>query len=550
MRVRSVLALILVCLANPVGQRISAAQAQFTSSIRARVVDDFSHQGVSTVRVTLTGTEIREPIVAISDGQGNLRFTGLVSGRYNLAIDKAGYFPQSFPDIIVDGASAGNADLMVGDLNITAQRSISGQVQWDDGEPVTNAIVHVMTFRGGAYSRSAFIATVNTNQRGEFRIEGLRARRYMVFTYQRPQIVAPGQAIRVALPVFYPGAERPENAQLLDMRMMRDVSGVSMIMKEERGVSIEGTVTAETLMPGAPVQLGLIIPGIPTPAMVATQTRVGDPFRLYPVPPGSYLLFARGAPAALPPAGVTPGPDSSQTENCVTAMPVTVNRETPIRGLEVNLPAATVIEGKVEVDEAGQGEPSKIFPATNIELFFEWLPKMESQYGILSNGVDDNGEFRVPGAVRGQAYIPGPLSNWDGAYVASYRQGSADLVAGALPVVAGGDPVHVLLKHDGGRVVGKVTYGSNTPWRAFVVLAPRDRRIEFWFRTAFTMSDGTFQIGNIAPGVYDIFAFDRNDEDIYYNADFLRRYAAFGKPIGVEVYSTQSVELTLTKTAE
>ena len=67
-------------------------------------------------------------------------------------------------------------------------------------------------------------------------------------------------------------------------------------------------------------------------------------------------------------------------------------------------------------------------------------------------------------------------------------------------MVAGGDPVHVLLKHDGGRVVGKVTYGSNTPWRAFVVLAPRDRRIEFWFRTAFTMSDGSFQIGNIAPG--------------------------------------------------
>ncbi len=298
MRVRSVLAVILVCLAIPVVQRISAAQAQFTSSIRARVVDDLSHEGVSTARVTLTGTDIREPIVATSDGQGNLQFPGLVSGRYSLAIDKAGYFPQSFPDIIVDGASAGNADLRVGDLNITAQRTISGQVQWDDGEPVTNAIVHVMTFRGGAYSRSAFIATVNTNQRGEFRIEGLRARRYMVFTYQRPQIVAPGAAIRVALPVFYPGAERPENAQLLDMRMMRDVSGVSLIMKEERGVSIEGTVTAETLMPGTPVQLGLIIPGIPTPAMVATQTRVGDPFRLYPVPPGSYLLFARGAPAA------------------------------------------------------------------------------------------------------------------------------------------------------------------------------------------------------------------------------------------------------------
>ena len=37
------------------------------------------------------------------------------------------------------------------------------------------------------------------------------------------------------------------------------------------------------------------------------------------------------------------------------------------------------------------------------------------------------------------------------------------------------------------------------------------------------MSDGSYQIGNIAPGSYDLFAFDRNDEDVYYDADFLRR---------------------------
>src|SRR5262245_43189264 len=144
MRVRSVLAVVLVCLATPAVPRISATQAQFTSILRARVVDDLSHEGVSTVRVTLTGTAIREPVVATSDGQGNLQFPGLVEGRYNLAIDKPGYFPQTFPDIVVDGAASGNADVKVGDLNITAQRTISGQVKWDDDEPVTNAIVHVM----------------------------------------------------------------------------------------------------------------------------------------------------------------------------------------------------------------------------------------------------------------------------------------------------------------------------------------------------------------------------------------------------------------------
>jgi hypothetical protein len=106
----------------------------------------------------------------------------------------------------------------------------------------------------------------------------------------------------------------------------------------------------------------------------------------------------------------------------------------------------------------------------------------------------------------------------------------------------------VLLKRDGGRLEGKVTDGSRTPWRAFVAVAPRDRRIDYWFRSAFTMSDGTFQISNIPPGEYDVFAFDRNDEDIYYNADFLRLYAAGGRGITVGPYTIQSLELSLTHT--
>jgi len=560
MRVPAALTFSLVLLAAPAMHPVSARQAQFTSGIRARVTDDLSREGVSTVRITLTGTSLREPVVVTTDGRGNFQFAGLSEGRYNLAIDKAGYFPQTFPDIVIVPGTIGNAAVELGDLNITAQRNVSGTVRWDDGEPVTNAIVHVMSFRGGAYSRSPFVGTVTTNERGEFKIEGLRARRYLVFTYQRPQVVAPGAVVRVALPVFYPGAAHPQDAQMLDLRMNREFQGLSLTMKEERGVSIEGTVTSETLMPGVPAQMGLIIPGIPSPFIVGTETRVGEAFRLYPVPPGSYLLFARGVPATTAAqAGVTTitaatvnAPTvlvaGTPLDPAVTAIPVTVNRGTPIQGLNLNLPAAAVIEGKVELDDAAQGAPSQLVPAIGANLFFEWFPKMESTYGIVNGGVNDRGEFRIPGVVKGQAYIPGPGSNWGNTYVASYKQGTKDLLAGGLPVIAGGDPVRVLLKRDGGRLEGKVTDGSNTPWRAFVAVAPRDRRIEFWFRGAFTMSDGSFQISNIPPGEYDVFAFDRNDEDIYYNAEFLRRYAAGGKPITVGPYTIQSVELPLTHT--
>jgi len=497
-----------------------------------------------------------------TDGTGNFQFPGLGEGRYNLAIDKAGYFPQNFQDIVVFPGAIGNAAVELGDLNITAQRSVSGRVTWDDGEPVTNAIVHVMSFRGGAYSRSPFVNTVATNERGEFKIEGLRARRYLLFTYQRPQVVAPGTAVRVALPVFYPVASRPEDAQILDLRTNLGFSGLSLTMKEERGVAIEGTVTSETLMPGVPVQMGLIIPGISSPFIVGTESRVGQPFRLYPVPPGSYLLFARGVPApTAAQAGVTT--ITSATANAptvlvpgtpldpaVTAIPVTVNRGTPIQGMNLNLPEAAVIEGKVELDDALQGAPPHIVPAARVDLYFEWFPKMESTYGIVNGSPNERGEFRIPSVVKGQAYIPGPGSDWGATYVASYTQGTKDLVAGGLPVTAGGEPVRVLLKHDGGRLEGKVTDGSRTPWRAFVAVAPRDRRIEFSFRSAFTMSDGTFQIGNIPPGEYDVFAFDRNDEDIYLNADFLRRYAAGGKAITVGPYTIQSLELSLTHTQQ
>ncbi|HET9943987.1 MAG TPA: carboxypeptidase regulatory-like domain-containing protein, partial [Terriglobia bacterium] len=405
MRVPVVLSFLLTLLI--VSAATSAGQVQFSSQLRARITDDLSHEGVSTVRVTLTGTNLREPIVATTDSQGNLQIPGLLGGRYNLAIDKAGYFPQSFNDIVVGGDVTGNAPLELGDLNITAQRTASGTVKWNDGEPVANAIVHVMSFRGGAYSRSPFVAMVNTNDRGEFKVEGLRARRYLLFTYQRPQVVKPGTLVRVALPVFFPGTERPETAQMLDMRINREMPGLSLVLQEERGVSIEGTVTSDTLMPGSLAQLGLIIPGVPTPFIVGTETRVGEPFRLYPVPPGSYLLFARGIQAPTPPvAGAAPNPSPTvnlaavpPSDPAVTAIPVIVNRETPITGLNVNLQAPTVITGKVDLDEAAQGLPSRIVPGRGANLFLEWVPKMESQYGFLTGTTNDAGEFRLTGGV-------------------------------------------------------------------------------------------------------------------------------------------------------
>jgi hypothetical protein len=174
---------------------------------------------------------------------------------------------------------------------------------------------------------------------------------------------------------------------------------------------------------------------------------------------------------------------------------------------------------------------------------------MELNYGFVTGGTNQNGEFRLTNAVKGQGYVSGPGSNFPGGYVASIKQGQNDLLVGAMPIIAGGDPVRILMKRDGGTLKVTVRDETITPWRAFVVAAPRDRRIEYWFIRGFTMSDGTITLSGLAPGEYDVFAFDRNDEDIFYNADFLRRYSSNSTPVSVGPNSTQSIRLALTKIA-
>jgi hypothetical protein len=403
---------------------------------------------------------------------------------------------------------------------------------------------------------------VQTNDRGEFKLEGVRARRYLLFTYQRPQVVAPGAAVRVALPVFYPATNRPETAETIDMRNQKEVTGIVLTMKEEKGESVEGKIIADTLPEGTPVQMGLVIPGVSAPFLVATQSKVGSTFRLYPVPPGSYLLFAQGGgpgPIVLP-AGVDPSTLTAEqiallrsnaggSEPVTTAVPVTVSRGASVRDLTLSFPAPTPITGKVEVETTPPGQTPTLSPVPNASLFLEWVPKMELNYGFVTGGTNQNGEFRLTNAVKGQAYVSGPGSNFPGGYVASIKQGQNDLLAGALPIIAGGDAVRILMKRDGGTL--KVTVRDETapPWRAFVVAAPRDRRIEYWFIRGFTMSDGTITLSGLAPGEYDVFAFDRNDEDIFYNADFLRRYVLNSTPVSVTPNSSQSLTLRLTKTA-
>jgi hypothetical protein len=126
-----------------------------------------------------------------------------------------------------------------------------------------------------------------------------------------------------------------------------------------------------------------------------------------------------------------------------------------------------------------------------------------------------------------------------GTYVDSVVQGDSRSRRDPFFVNVDSGPVQVLLKRDGARIRGKVTLGGNPPRPAYVVLAPKEREAKIYFRTAATDRDGVFQLQGIAPGEYDLFAFDR--EANYSGLPTVRAYEDRGVPVSV----TAGQELTM-----
>ncbi len=102
-----------------------------------------------------------------------------------------------------------------------------------------------------------------------------------------------------------------------------------------------------------------------------------------------------------------------------------------------------------------------------------------------------------------------------GSYISHVEQNSRDLPGGPFPERSWRAPysIHITMRDDGGSVQGAVRKKEGVVDPGLVVLAPVDRSREHLFRTAKAGKDGSFQLSDIAPGDYDIYAFSRNDED-------------------------------------
>jgi hypothetical protein len=498
------------------------AQQQAVSSgdLRMRVVDGLTGQPVPRVRFTLTGGGLVDALAGSGDAQGDAVLSEVPpSGSYQLTVTKAGYFDAGYTISRSSGSTSSLPDIV-----LTAKREISGIVRWQDGEVAARAQVRVMGVRGGKAVNRNDIPAVAANDRGEFVVGNLRPGRYILLV-SPPNFIGgidnsgrfvSGGVPRLAVPVFYPGVSAPDPRTSIDLRGTLNAPNIGIVLEEKPGTMVEGTVIPSPAAPsGSMVSLTLTSSG---QVLAGAQARSGDAFRIGPVPSGFYVLDAQGT-----------GGQASRAFLFLTIGGATLG------GVTVSLPPPAALSGVVEIDD----------PAVRLTANL----RLQSERTQATNATNANagGEFRIPFVVAGEVYgMTVTLSTSSVAYIADVRQGVQQKPVSPFPVAAGGDPVRIVLKTDGGTIQGVAKLDGRALAKAFVVLAPKDRKLEQTYRTATAEVDGTYKLSAIAPGDYEVFAFDRNEDDDYLDELFLRNFADRAVEVKVAPRSTGTVEVAVT----
>jgi hypothetical protein len=462
-------------------------------------------------RVTLTATRVDgkgTPATTQVDEFGRFVFQNLAAGGYLLSGERNGFDRQ------IHGSRSNpntGAVLAVNDgqpvtgvvFRLFPNAVLSGRVLDADGEPMANVGVRLFRreFRNGR--RDWYMAGgTGTNDRGEYRVSGLRAGRYLVCAVDYSSGVDMPGATKGPLPeapdrvnatTFYPNTTEMERAAPVAIARGEDLRGIDIQLIKGTAVRIRGRLAGEA--GSAMLAVGLR-PATVTQAMLTAGRgaliRPGErTFEIKGVRSGSYVLTVQ----------------SMRDAPVVSAfLPIEVG-EQHIDGVELPLSEGIEIAGRVLFE--GGAKSMSVRLGTEAYLT-----------GAISGTANESGEFKL----KGVHSIP-------------YRVYVADLPAGAYlkTVKLNGqitDPekvsfppgakLEIQIGKASAELKGVVLGADEKPLAgATVALVPESGRAAL-YRMAISDHEGTFLIKNIAPGRYKALAWEDLEPEAYVDPEVVK----------------------------
>jgi hypothetical protein len=506
-----------------------------TGFVRGRVVADATGEPIRKARVTLTGGAATRPPI-FSDDSGSFAFTDLPPGSYLVSARKAGYAPTTFgaprPDTPSVRLDVADATGVVAELRMPRSGAISGRVVDEFGEPIERAsvVAQRLVRREGRMS-TVVDASSTTDDRGEYRLGGLHAGRFVVGVTP-PRTNSQMVTISTAAGFqsfttsdtlarsYYPGVPGLAQAQMLDVAAGDERSGtdvtvvpgrsakLSLAFTDAQGNAVPAAATLTNVSDGTEVALARSVPM--SGMNIVTTIESGD-----------WMVYATGS------AGVGVARVSVGTEDVASTM---------------------VLSGSARISGRVVAENGALPGAATIDVeAFCVDPALAAVTPPSVSHVRADGTFTFPSLVGPRELRIRSISA-HGWIPKAILYNGRNLLDTAIDLKSGDDlsGVQIVLTNRTAALAGTAVDAQ----RDYSVLVfpgdrplPRDlSRVVRWVRPNQT---GRFVVDDLPPGEYLVVALPAVDDSQWLNADYFDRFRSAATRVTLDEGQKTSVALEL-----
>jgi hypothetical protein len=518
-------------------------------------------RAVVTLRGADPGRRSGSGQTAVSGSDGRFEITGVAPGQYRIRVNRNGFLTGEYgqrgfdkpgaPVTVSSGATASNLVVKLMPAGV-----ISGTVINEDGERVSYVSVSVLK-ASYAQGRTQWTpaGSASTNDLGEYRIFDLNPGRYYLSARYsasyglgfRPDPNTPkdsplgdeGYATQ-----YYPGTFDPATARAIELGPASDVRGVDIRLAPTRMVKVSGIVRFEGVAP---------VPGV-----VMQRGGRGGARPMVSLAPQRSIVIAgpqgrRGvvveANGSFEIRGVTPGVYTLRAElfdrnqRQAARMPLVVGN-TNVEGVSLSLAPVPALHGQI------RSETKDVLKLDSLRVRLQGLedtggmgPGMGPGGGVVSA----DGKFSLEN-LSPQTYSLNLTGLPDTHYLAAVRLSDVDITN--APVDLSGGVLGVLtvaLSSGAGVLEGTVTEEQKPAEGATCVLIPDGPRrdVALYYKTAISDQNGQFTMRGIAPGDYQVFAWDEVESGAWRDPAFLKKFESKGKSVSIKRSGQESVPLVL-----